>query len=222
MNYMIWNSRGTGSQSFPSLVRELKKYYKLDFLAIFETRSNAVKADRRIRQLGFSKYSFTAADGYSGGIWCLWEEVSMRVEVMKQHKQFMHLQITNSKQEKWFLTVVYASPNRVYRRTLWSELFDIKDSMSGPWCIGGDFNATILAEERRSSALSKTLADSEFIRWIDDMNLADLGFEGPSFTWKKGSRVCQTQLDRFLANEAWCTKFLDAKILHLPHYKSDH
>ena len=68
---MIWNSRGTRAKSFPSLVRELKKYHKLDFLAVLETRSDALKTERRICNLGFNNFSYTAAEGYSGGIWCL-------------------------------------------------------------------------------------------------------------------------------------------------------
>ena len=68
MNYMIWNSRGTGSKSFPSLVRELKTHHKLDFLAIVETRSDMENSARRIRSLGFNNFTFTAAVGYSGGI----------------------------------------------------------------------------------------------------------------------------------------------------------
>ncbi|KAK4265157.1 hypothetical protein QN277_026243 [Acacia crassicarpa] len=102
MNYMIWNSWGTSSRSFSSLVREINKYYKLDFLAILETRSNVTKSKRKIRQLGFSKYSFTAAEGYSGGIWCLWEEVGMKVEVMEIHKQYMHFQIDTLRQGRLF------------------------------------------------------------------------------------------------------------------------
>ena len=154
MNYMIWNSRGTGLKSFPSLVREIKKQYKLDFLAILETRANASKTERIIRQLGFSKFTFSAAEGYSGGIWCLWEEGSLTIEVIDRQKQFMHLCIVTAKKEKWFLTVVYASPNHIYRRSLWSALFQIKDEVQGRWCIGGDFNATLLANEQRSCAPS--------------------------------------------------------------------
>ena len=127
----------------------------------------------------------------------------MKVVVVEIHKQYMHLQIESQKQGRWWFIVVYTSPNRAFRRMLWTELFQIKDSITGPWCIGGDFDATVLAEERRSNAASKTTTDSEFVRWIDDMNLADLGFEGPLFTWKCGST--EARLDRLLANEAWCS-----------------
>lgn len=97
MNFMLWNLRGTGSKSFPSLVRDLKTHYKLDFLAILETRSDELKTEQQIQKLGFSKCDFTVAGGYSGGIWCLWEEVLMKVEVKEIHKQYMHFQIDSPK-----------------------------------------------------------------------------------------------------------------------------
>ena len=33
---------------------------------------------------------------------------------------------------------------------MWSELGDIRDLWSDPWCIGGDFNVVRLPSERRN------------------------------------------------------------------------
>ena len=178
---MIWNSRGTGSKSFPSLIREMKSYHKLDFLAIVETRADMLQSERRIKSLGFHEFSFTAAEGFSGGIWCLWDVSIAKVEVLEKHHQFIHLKIMNSQRECWFLTVIYASPSQVKRRTLWSEMYRIKEATSGPWLLGGDFNATLLDQERKSTAVVKLGADREFCRWFEEMNLMDLGFEGPVY-----------------------------------------
>ncbi|KAI9119274.1 hypothetical protein K1719_009949 [Acacia pycnantha] len=82
-----------GSKSFPSLVRELKKHYKLDFLDILETRSDEMKTNQCISKMGFSNYSCTAAEGYSEGIWVLWEDGALKIEVVEKHKKFMHLRL---------------------------------------------------------------------------------------------------------------------------------
>ncbi|KAI9120492.1 hypothetical protein K1719_007525 [Acacia pycnantha] len=81
--HAVEKNEAQGAKSFPSLVRELKKHYKLDFLAILETRSDSLKSEQRIRSLGFSNFSFTAAEEYSGGIWCHWEEVSFKIQIEK-------------------------------------------------------------------------------------------------------------------------------------------
>lgn len=72
MNYMIWNSRCTSSKFFPSLVREIKNHYNMDFLALLDTRLDENKTQKIISQLGFQDHSFILVEGYSGGIWCLW------------------------------------------------------------------------------------------------------------------------------------------------------
>ena len=36
MNFLIWNSRGTGSRNFSNLVREISSFYAVDFFAILE------------------------------------------------------------------------------------------------------------------------------------------------------------------------------------------
>ncbi|KAI9100030.1 hypothetical protein K1719_024248 [Acacia pycnantha] len=121
MNYMIWNSRAPGARSFPALVRDLKSHYKLDFIAILETRCSKASTGRA-NQAGFTHMELIDNEGYSGGIWCPWEPCISHVVVIERHHQFMHLRITDASSHYWMLTVVYASPSIVGRRTLWSNL----------------------------------------------------------------------------------------------------
>lgn len=82
---MIWNSRGTSMKSFRSLIRDLKKHYHLDFLAIVETHATNKKASETIKNLGFSYFNFVDAEGFSGGIWCLWDKVFKSVKIISHH-----------------------------------------------------------------------------------------------------------------------------------------
>lgn len=143
-----------------------------------------------------------------------------RIEILEFHHQFIHLKVFSRTNESWFFTVMYASPSLIRRRSLWAELYRLNLSITGPWLLGGDFNATLLDQDRRSCAHSKLGADREFFRWFEEMNLLDLGFEGPTFTWKRGSS--EARLDRFVANEDWMNKFPNAKVFHMNQLKSDH
>ncbi|KAI9086907.1 hypothetical protein K1719_031068 [Acacia pycnantha] len=87
---------GTGARSFPSLVRDLKSHYHLDFIAILETRCSNKPSLDRAKQLGFSNMALIECEGYSGGIWCLWEPSILQVSVLERHHQYMHLQITSA------------------------------------------------------------------------------------------------------------------------------
>ena len=76
------------------------------------------------------------------------------------------------------------------------------------------------SSERKSPALSALSFDREFVRWMEEMQLQDVGFVGHTFTWRRG--VTEARLDRFVANVQWCEQFLNARVFHLPSYKSDH
>ncbi|KAK4259941.1 hypothetical protein QN277_006218 [Acacia crassicarpa] len=90
MNCLIWNLRGTGALSFPSLVRDLKAYYRLDFLAVLETRCSREASHRRAQRFGFTNMELIDCEGYSGGIWCFWEHNTFSVSVIERHHQYMH------------------------------------------------------------------------------------------------------------------------------------
>ncbi|KAK4267368.1 hypothetical protein QN277_024155 [Acacia crassicarpa] len=220
MNYMIWNSRGTGAPSFIPLVRDLKTHYQLDFIAILETRCTKEAASQRASQLGFPNMEIIECEGYSGGIWCLWETNILQVVVLECQLQFMHLQITNAAGNIWHFTVVYASPSAIGRRTLWSNLSRIASTVHGAWTIGGDLNGTMLHCERRSSATVRTSPDHELINWAELHDMTDVGFLGPEYTWQRGST--EARLDRLLATDQWFNMFPNASVSHLPFFKSDH
>ncbi|KAI9125313.1 hypothetical protein K1719_003929 [Acacia pycnantha] len=96
MNFLIWNSKGTGAKSFPALVRELKGHYKLDFFAIVETRCSKEMSVTRANQLGFPNMELVDCEGYSGGIWCLWDHSISSITILERHHQFIHLQVTGA------------------------------------------------------------------------------------------------------------------------------
>ncbi|KAI9070746.1 hypothetical protein K1719_047292 [Acacia pycnantha] len=72
LNYILWNVRGAGARSFPSLIRGIAHSFGVDFVALFETRCSGSKAHRIANMMGFPNFKIIDADGFKGGIWCLW------------------------------------------------------------------------------------------------------------------------------------------------------
>ncbi|XP_028782372.1 uncharacterized protein LOC114738479 [Neltuma alba] len=179
---MFWNSRGTRAKSFPSLVREIKRHYQIDFLAILETRCDKREVKNRTKKLGFHAYEIIDVEGYSGGIWCLWERSVQHVTILEKNPQFMHVRVGNSQGLSWEMTIIYAHPNAMVRQQLWGELSRLSRNMLGAWILRGDFNATLLAADRRSVAKHKLSSDKDFITWFDQSHLHDLGYRCPEFT----------------------------------------
>lgn len=63
-----------------------------------------------MRRLGFGGKFIQNACGHSGGIWCLWNDVLWKVEVVKNSSQFVHMKVQWKNDMPWFLTAVYGAP----------------------------------------------------------------------------------------------------------------
>ncbi|KAI9071136.1 hypothetical protein K1719_046899 [Acacia pycnantha] len=87
----------TEAKSFPALVRELKGHYKLDFLAIVETRCSKEMSVTGANQLGFPNMEIFDCEGYSGGIWCLWDHNISSIKILERHHQFIHCAVTGAR-----------------------------------------------------------------------------------------------------------------------------
>lgn len=71
-----------------------------------------------------------------------------------------------------------------------------------PWLVIGDFKF-VLRNEERSSGRG---VSSNFVHWVVEMGLINLGFVGPIFTWCHGSNTNARRairLDRGVYDDAW-------------------
>ncbi|KAL1151813.1 hypothetical protein V6Z11_A09G067300 [Gossypium hirsutum] len=153
------------------------------------------QADNIIATLGFQFSHCVEAIGFSGGIWLGWWD-SVRLEVILWHLSTSH---------PVFIAFVYGSPNRQRCQLLWSELKNSIPRGQSLWISIG------LLRGRRCPHFG------DFITFVE---LHDLGFRGPPFTWHRGFLF--ERLDRALGNEAWLRNFPDCMVTHLPKIKSDH
>ncbi|XP_027093591.1 uncharacterized protein [Coffea arabica] len=97
---------------------------------------------------------------------------------------------------------------------------EVHERFPRPWLMAGDFNVVSNASERSGGAPPNErnmdeLNEATFSCW-----LADVGFDGPLFTWTNGT-VWQ-HLDRAIANTAWMDTFDVMKVSHLVRDRSDH
>ncbi|CAL1367787.1 unnamed protein product [Linum trigynum] len=162
------------------------------------------------------------AVGFSGGIWVLWDNSHMHLEVIDKDKQFIHLKWFGARKEIGFLTAIYASPNDFERGSLWNCLRRIEKSVDGPWLLSGDFNAMSSPEDKHGGAPFNFARARPFTDCIDDCGLVDLGFSGPKFTWFTKSSRLKERLDRSFCSLEWRQKFPGTMVFHLPKLKSDH
>ncbi|KAJ1391136.1 Ulp1 protease family, C-terminal catalytic domain [Sesbania bispinosa] len=85
---------------------------------------------------------------------------------------------------EFFLTCVYASPRPILREELWLLLPHIATLTSVPWVVIGDFNSSLLTEEKYGGAPPSERLMSRFRTVLNQCGLIDLGFVGHPFTWE--------------------------------------
>ncbi|KAL2899016.1 Dynein heavy chain 14 axonemal [Bienertia sinuspersici] len=94
-----------------------------------------------------------------------------------------------------------------------------------PLAVGCDFNDTRHEWERSSYSNETRRRARRFDAWIEDMELIEVEFSGPSHTWTRGlseETRKSARLDRTLCNTEWAERFSNGMVRHLPAIQSDH
>ncbi|KAK8670821.1 hypothetical protein V6N13_037436 [Hibiscus sabdariffa] len=127
--------------------------------------------------------------------------------------------IAKSDSRSILATAVYASPCATQRKILWPHLRRLAAHIRSPWILFGDFNATLTTSKRIGCAAT-TKPSKAFQDLIFDHGLRDMGYQGPDFTWSRGS--ASVRLDRFICNSYWDEVFPETNVEHLLCLRSDH
>ncbi|XP_059302171.1 uncharacterized protein LOC132054125 [Lycium ferocissimum] len=110
------------------------------------------------------------------------------------------------------------------RKPLWESPHSCCNYISGPWCLSGDFNVIMDAEEKKVEIL-EACKSWDFIDSMEECGMMDAGFSGPRFTWcnarDKRHRIWK-RLDRALINQEWIAKYSRISVEHLASTGSDH
>lgn len=77
MKCVVWNCRGAGGSSFPTIVKDYMRVYGLDFIAILEPKINGDRATAVIRKTGLFEGTKVEARGFFGGLWHMWKHTCL-------------------------------------------------------------------------------------------------------------------------------------------------
>ena len=84
---------------------------------------------------------------------------------------------------------IYRANAYSVRRHLWRDL----SSFPSPWCILGDFNVVLSADDCKGGATPYKVSCNEFLNWINNNNLTSMPFSSPCYTWTNGGE-CYREL----------------------------
>lgn len=67
--------------------------YKLSFTVLMETHILGARVGKIVRTLGFSNAVRVDLDGFSSGIWVMWNKSIINVQILEKHAQFILIEI---------------------------------------------------------------------------------------------------------------------------------
>ncbi|XP_061362932.1 uncharacterized protein LOC133306628 [Gastrolobium bilobum] len=118
------SKQGVGKRSFPPFIRDLNNRFKVSVLALLEVRVGGSRGDRIINQLGLSSHFRQDPVGFSGGLWLLWDEKKVKLDVLQTHHQFVHTRVHYlDSLETDFITFIYG-PDFTWKRGRLQERLD--------------------------------------------------------------------------------------------------
>ncbi|XP_008245302.1 PREDICTED: uncharacterized protein LOC103343425 [Prunus mume] len=167
MIIVSWNV-GAGKESCARTIKDLKKAYAIDILAILEPRIGGIRALQIAKSLGFSNYHIVNATGFFGGVWLLWNDNSISIQIIAHSSQSITT-LVQLGTNWWLLTVVYANPCPGIRKSLWAYFDGLAQASKLPWLILGDFNDIVCADEK--SGCNFDSSGQNFVDWIDHNQL---------------------------------------------------
>ncbi|XP_021611709.1 uncharacterized protein LOC110614474 [Manihot esculenta] len=212
------------SPNFRRAINEYRRLYKIDVIALLETRVSGSQADKICKDLGFEHWLRVEAFSFSGGIWVCWNNNGFELKVLNTHPQFVNCRIKPTWGSPWIVSFVYGSPNTGLRRLLWEDIRLSCLNMDEEWVVLGDFNVVVSMEEQYGYRTYNASGSRKFQIWLFDTALVDIGYEGVPFTWSRSDGrdgIKMARLDRGVCTTAWW-RFAEARIVHPPKFHSDH
>ena len=81
-----WNVRGAGKKGFDKIISDIRKVGHIEVFAILEPRVSGAKAAKIVERLGFNNKYIVEASSFSGGIWLLWNDNKVSLQVVASSK----------------------------------------------------------------------------------------------------------------------------------------
>lgn len=174
MNLLCWNARGAASKKFRTNMMDLIHGHHLDILFVCEPRIGGQKALSMVQSLGFTSFEIIDPIGFSGGLWLLWNENKVSVEILGTTDQAITACVSWPGQPPWMFTAVYAKPCGVKRDKLWDYLRFVDGCHDMPWMLAGDFNEMLHVDDKLGGAPHNRIKG--FKKWFDEQDMVDLNF----------------------------------------------
>ena len=178
MKMIAWNYQGVGSVAFHNHAYQLHHRHRPDILIIVEPRIAEERVQVVINTLPYTHSRRVDPNGFSGGIWMLWNEsTSCQVEILTHSEHSIHALVkVSSPSLSILLTAIYASSNFYKRQLFWNYLQNLATLLTLPRVLLGDFNDMLSEDEKMGGLPLNRNRVTAFRNCLDTCGLLDLNF----------------------------------------------
>lgn len=107
---LCWNCRGASNKEFLHEMRELTRQHRPTKLILHEPMISGMTVMKVCSSLKKTHWVCPEVEGFSDGIWVLWDAVEIQLQPLYIHKQFNQLDVCSAGRRHRELTPVYACP----------------------------------------------------------------------------------------------------------------
>ncbi|XP_024195622.1 uncharacterized protein LOC112198734 [Rosa chinensis] len=205
MDIISWNCRGICNDATVRVLKDLITHNRPQIVFLCETKIKVL------------------SDGQSGGLalfWCA-EVDSQDSQPLTKSAHHIDAEVRGGPGEpRWRLFGFYGYARTAEHDKSWQLLKYLSDLDFLPWVVIGDFNEILNNGEKIDGPPKAERHMRGFREVLGYCELLDLGFQGSRETWWNSET--HLRLDRAVCTPSWCDVFGYAKVIHLPHRKSDH
>ncbi|GKB90330.1 RNA-directed DNA polymerase, eukaryota, reverse transcriptase zinc-binding domain protein, partial [Tanacetum coccineum] len=151
-----------------------------------------------------------------------WNPDIVNVVVVSFDAQVMHVCVYfKADKKELFCSFVYAHNRYLQRRDLWNNLATHKNYIQNrPWCILGDFNVSLSADEKSTGPSYIDTGMRDFQDCVEAIEVSDVNSTGLRFTWNqkpKGEHGTLKKIDRIMANLDFYSSFVGSSAVFQPY-----
>lgn len=139
MILLLWNCRGTCDNEFLLNYKDLLATYKPSLVILTEMKIYDDKTKDILPRFGFKNYLTSPAEGNSGGIAVLWDDM-IDLELIGHSRQELHIKVKFSTKIVYTLFATCCLNSIHAKHILWDNLYQFSNTVTTPWLLVGDFN----------------------------------------------------------------------------------
>ena len=185
MIIMSWNCWGFGNRRAVQVRIDLVRSKGPTVLFLMETKLSIQEMEPIKNEIGFNSMLAVLSIRRSGGIPLLWKN-SVTVDPQTFSLNHIDVYISAPLQEQWRLTGVYGHPEDQRKKETWEHTRHLQSWTMKLWVCIRDFNEVLQSNEKRGGLTKPLSVMQEFWSALLHCDLANLGYQGYTYTWWNG------------------------------------